>query len=557
MVRQVFKLFNADIRGLHEAAYILAGLTLGSQILALVRDRMFASAFGAGHVVDLYSAAFRIPDLVFALVASLTSAYVIIPLIASSYGTDAARVRHILGQSATLLLLSMAVVILPLIFFLPKILTILFPLYASLPDFSSFVLLAQILLIQPVLLGLSSIFGSVAQVTRRFVLYALSPILYNVGIIFGLVVWYPSFGLLGLGGGVILGACLHLGIFIPLLLREKIMPRVMALKGDTIRMIVTRSLPRSFALFIYASVILALSALAATLATGSVAVVSYASNLAAVPLALIGVSYATAAFPTLARALRDQGRASFLDYLISAMRHLILWSLVASALILVLRAHVVRTILGSGSFDWDDTRLTAAVLGLIGIGLVGHGVVLLLSRAHYALDESYPPLIAQILGALVSVTVAYGAVRLFMRDSEFLLHVATFLRVGDVPGHEVIAIGIGFGSGGLLMGLFAVVFFGLQHPGFLRRLFIPFIESVLAAVVAGATTYGTLALFGGIYALSTFTAVFTQAFIAGMVGLISGAIVLRLLGSKTYDEAHRAIMRLVRRKAALPPQADF
>jgi len=370
-------------------------------------------------------------------------------------------------------------------------------------------------------------------------------------------VWYPNYGLPGLGFGVVLGAVLHVFVFIPLLLRTKLLPRVVVPNVATLRGIVGRSIPRSLALFINGGVLLLLSALAATLASGSVAVVSYATNLAAVPLALIGVSYATAAFPTLARALAHHGKESFLNHLVSALRHLLLWSFVAAALLLVLRAHIVRTILGSGSFDWDDTRLTAAVLGLIGLGLIGQGIVLLLSRAHYALDESYPPLVAQVIGALVSIAAAYTALRFFIADGTLLLQVATLLRVEGVPGNEVIAIGIGLGAGGISMGIFSLVYFGLRHPGFLARMARPLTEASLTAIVAGGLTYGVLFFFGGIYPLSTLLAVFTQALIAGMVGLVGGALTLRTLQSETYEEMRRAATRLLARKTTLPPQADF
>src|ERR1035437_855769 len=90
----------APVRGLHQAAYLLAGLTLASQGLALLRDRTFAHTFGAGQTLDLYYAAFRVPDLVFALVSSLVSAYVLIPLIT---GMDKDETRRLLSESATFL----------------------------------------------------------------------------------------------------------------------------------------------------------------------------------------------------------------------------------------------------------------------------------------------------------------------------------------------------------------------------------------------------------------------------------------------------------------------
>src|ERR1019366_10281598 len=100
MVSRLFERITAPIRGLHQAAYLLAGLTLASQILALLRDRTFAHTFGAGQTLDLYYAAFRVPDLVFALVSSLVSAYVLLPRIT---GMDREATRRLLSESSTFL----------------------------------------------------------------------------------------------------------------------------------------------------------------------------------------------------------------------------------------------------------------------------------------------------------------------------------------------------------------------------------------------------------------------------------------------------------------------
>src|SRR3989344_4224458 len=86
MVRRFIHLMGGEIRGLHEAAYLLGFFALFSQILALIRDRLLASTFGAGHVLDVYYASFRIPDIIFVSVASLVSVYVLIPFLTEKEG---------------------------------------------------------------------------------------------------------------------------------------------------------------------------------------------------------------------------------------------------------------------------------------------------------------------------------------------------------------------------------------------------------------------------------------------------------------------------------------
>src|SRR3989344_8268565 len=158
MFERFFEKLAAPIRGLHQAAYVLALLTLASQVLALLRDHTFAALFGAGPILDLYYSAFRIPDLVFALVASLVSAYVLIPRIA---GGDQAKTRELLSQSVSFLLIGGGILCGVLALFTPQLLALLYPTFVSSPYQSEFILLTRLLLVQPIILGISGILTSV------------------------------------------------------------------------------------------------------------------------------------------------------------------------------------------------------------------------------------------------------------------------------------------------------------------------------------------------------------------------------------------------------------
>ncbi|MBU2158926.1 hypothetical protein KJ848_01960, partial [Patescibacteria group bacterium] len=276
MVRAILKTLSAPVRGLHQAAYVLAGLTLASQILALLRDRLFAHSFGAGEVLDLYYAAFKVPDLVFALVASLVSAYVLIPRLT---GGNKEQNRRLLSQTASFLFIGGGLICIVLAFFVPSFIFLLFPNAAGSVHADAFVLLTRLLLIQPILLGLSGIVTSVTQVSRRFVLFALSPVLYNLGIIFGTVVLYPMFGLIGIGMGVLIGALAHLAVHIPVLINAKLVPGFEWPSPKLLWPVVRDSVPRSLALAMGSVTTLMLTILAARTGEGSIAVYTLASNL--------------------------------------------------------------------------------------------------------------------------------------------------------------------------------------------------------------------------------------------------------------------------------------
>ena len=555
MIKGMFERVSAPVRGLHQAAYLLAGLTLASQMLALLRDRVFAHTFGAGEVLDLYYAAFRVPDIVFALVASLVSAYVLIPRI---IGMDRESTRRLLSESASFLFGFGGIICVVLAIFMPKFLSFLYPSLSSSAYQAEFILLSRILLIQPILLGLSGILGSVTQVHRRFMLFALSPVLYNVGIILGAIFLYPLLGLTGIGIGVILGAVAYLAVNIPVVVSAGVMPRLCIPTFSTIASVIRDSVPRSLALGVGSFVALALTAIASRIGTGAVSVFTFAINLEAVPLALIGSSYAVAAFPSLSEASAIEKREEFTGILSSSARHIILWSMVSLGLIIVLRAHIVRVILGTGAFDWNATRLTAALLAVLAIGLAAQGLAILFSRALYAVRQSWRPLLYQLLGG--ALTIILAVVFLSGGKDGLPSSLAVLMRVGDVHGTGVLLLALAATIGQIFLAILSLIAIRNVTPDLARTLVRPFIDGTVAAIAGGAVAYGVLVLEGGIAPLTTLMSVFTQGLIAGIFGLCASALALFVIENEEFRIVVNALVRIARssreRSDALPPSAE-
>ncbi len=369
MVKRVLKLVYSEIRGLHQAAYILALFAFGSQLLALVRDRLLAHIFGAGNELDLYYAAFRIPDILFVIFVSVLSVYVLLPFVSQAkQDKDSQAGSHVLAQMFTLFLIGYSVVALIVFVIAPFLVPIMFP--GLMEQGETLVLLMRILLLQPLLLGISSLFGVVTQLSHRFVLYAISPLIYNIGIILGITVLYPYFGIIGLSLGVVGGALGHMLVQLPLVCKSELaFGLAKVFDRGLIKSVVLVALPRALTLSLHQIVLLVLVGVATLMSAGSVSVFQFAHNLQSVPLVIIGMSYSVAAFPVLADLFARKELAAFNNHLITALRHIIFWSFPVVALVIVLRAQIVRVVLGSGAFDWNDTRLTAAVLALFIISL--------------------------------------------------------------------------------------------------------------------------------------------------------------------------------------------
>lgn len=553
MVRRVITLVYKEISGLHQAAYILAFFAFGSQLLALVRDRLLAGEFGAGALLDVYYAAFRIPDLLFVLFASTLSVYVLMPFVAErAKAGDSAQVRELLSQMATLFLLSYSALAVVAWVGAPTIAGWLFP---EIADQALLVLVLRILLIQPLLLGLSTLFGVVTQYHQRFVLFAISPLLYNLGIIAGIIFLYPLFGLAGVAYGVLLGALGHLLVQWPLVQGSDFRFGFTAsFSWPTIRSVLSVSIPRALTLSINQLVLLVLISMASAMAVGSVAVFQFAYNLQSVPLAIIGVSYSVAAFPTLAKMFAANEMERFQTHIMTALRHVLFWAVPVIGLCVVLRAQLVRVILGSGSFNWEDTRLTAAVFALLILSLLAHSINLLIVRAFYAGGNTRTPLWTAALTAVVAIVSAYAIQGLYLGNAAFQSSVAHLLRVGDVAGTEVLVLAVVYSLALVFQSLILLAMAGRQFALPLGSLWGSGARALFATGCGMFAAYGALQFFVAGLNVDTFIGIFLQGVLAGFCGVVGVVLGYTLVGSPELREVSKAVSRKIFKTDVIAPQ---
>jgi len=547
MVSRVIGFLYREVKGLHQAAYILALFTLGSQALAIVRDRTLAHQFGASETLDIYYAAFRIPDVLFVLFASVLSVYVLLPFVVRAHEKNKQAAQELLSSIFTwFVLLYIAIATLVWIA-APYLASFLFPGFTE-TVLGEVVAIMRILLLQPLLLGLSSLAGVVTQMHNRFVVYAVSPILYNLGIIFGAVFLVESFGVTGLAFGVLIGAFLHMAIQLPLLWRYEIFfyPRL-TFPLKELKAIMHIAVPRALTLTLGQLQFMFFVALASLMAVGSVSVLQFAYNLQSVPLAIIGVSYSVAAFPVLTTLYTQAKTAEFQQYILSALRHIIFWSIPALFLIVVLRAHIVRLVLGSGQFDWDATRLTAAVLALFAFTLTIQCVLLVLLRALYAGSRVYAPLIITAIGVICGALSAYVSYVILTTQPTVTTAVANLLRVSEISGVEVLAIPFGFMVGILVELLIMVVVAARVFTMSFTSLLPTILKSLIASTGGAVATYATLQFVVEGVNQAKFMGVFLQGVTAAIVGVLTIAILFYLLKSKEFDEVVHSSKNRLRR----------
>lgn len=553
MVKRWFSFIGKEIRGLHEAAYLLAVFAFMSQLLALVRDKLLAYHFGAGQSLDIYYASFRIPDLIFASLGSLVSASILLPYFIEKFGTSKEKGKSFSDGIFTVFFGLMVLACAVIFILAPKIVPILLPGFENDPDLPNLILSMRIMLASPFFLGLSNMFSSLTQMNHRFLVYAASPIVYNFGIIVGVLFIYPYMGIPGLAIGVALGAFLHMGVQIPFMLHEKLLPKFTALiNWAEIKSIILTTFPRTLTLSANQLASFGLISLASLMATGSISVYNFAFNLQSVPLSLIGASYSSAVFPTLSRLLFNRDTKEFLSKMIVTAQHIIFWSMPIMILFIVLRAQIVRVILGAGEFDWADTRLTAAALALFTVSTIGQSLVILFIRAFYAEGKTAKPLLLNIMGAFTMIVSGYVLVKAFFAYPIFRLFIENLLKVDEQKGTSVLVLAMAFSIGTLVNLILHWWTFERSYRGFTKPVMDTFFHSFSASVIMGYVAFLSLRLFSLIFPLTKVWGVFFQGFFAGIVGIAVGIFILKLLKNKELEEVQRTLHHKIW-KVQVPP----
>jgi len=532
-MERIMKLFNKEFSKISEAAMVLAFFTLLSQILGIFRDRFLAGNLGTGEILDVYYAAFRVPDLLFTLGASLVSVSILMPFFINQLSKSKKDAKKFINDVFTTFFLFIVVLSLIVAIIMPFLAQKLFPGFAT-EEIQRTVVLSRIMLLSPVLLGISNLFATITQSFKQFFVYALAPVFYNIGIILGILVFYPLFGVVGLAYGVSLGALLHMLIQLPVIIRHGLVPKFsLDINWTSIKEVVKHSLPRTITLSMSKIVFLIFVSIASTLISGTISVFNLSYNLQSVPLAIIGVSYSIAAFPVLVDFFNKNNHEEFMYHVMIPIRQIVFWSLPVISLFIVLRAQIVRVILGSGNFDWSDTRLTAASLALFIVSVIAQSIVLLLIRAYYASGKTWKPLWITLSSSVFTIAFAYIFLSVYNTQPYLQLFFERLLRIEGVEGSSVIMLSLAYSMGMflnlLLLWLAFKKDFNFKNGFGIKR---SFMESFTASAIIGIVSYFMLQLTDPYFSQETVIGVFGHGFVSGITGIVIGITFLCMVNNK-------------------------
>jgi putative peptidoglycan lipid II flippase len=553
MVKKFLSFISKEVGGLHEAAYLLGIFAILSQVLALIRDRLLAFTFGASHSLDLYYAAFRVPDFIFASIGSIVSISILIPFLMEKIERSESEAKEFINGVFSAFFFIIGATALIAFFAAPFLMKVLFPAFKDPSDFVTLVSMTRIMLLSPIFLGFSNFFSSITQVYKRFYIYALSPLIYNIGIIIGIVFLYPIMGLPGLAWGVALGAVLHCGIQLPFVWSKSLFPRLsLNFSGDNVKRVVLISFPRTITVSSNEIAEFFLIVFAGTLAGGAISVFNFSWNLQSVPLSIIGTSYALAAFPVLTKLFSLGDNKRFVEQMVVSTKHIVFWSVPIMAMFIVVRAQIVRVILGSGQFNWSDTRLTAAALALFTLSLIPQSLVSLFVRAYYSRSNTKKPLLMNVFSAALIIVLSYFLIQVFDTQPLFKYFIESLFRVDDIPGAEVLMLPLGFSIGVTINMIIHWVAFELDFPGYTRSVSRSAFQVISSSIIMGAIAYVFLAIFGNVFNINTFFGVFFQGFFSGIIGIAVGIGLLVVLGNKELIEVAEALKHKIWKARIIP-----
>ena len=454
------------------AATLIMFMVVASRVLGLVRQRVLAHFFVPDEL-SLFFAAFRLPDLVFEVLVFGTFASAFIPVFTRSLKEGNDKAWETAGIVVNIGLIIFVFFSAILSFHASFIYGFLAPGYSG-ENRETIVGLARVLFAAQGFFVISYVLTGVLESSRRFLIPALAPLFYNLGIILGTYFLAPKYGLLAPAIGVVFGAFTHFLVQFPLarklgfrfLASLKLTPDVKKIgKLAAPRILETAFLQISRTAELF---------LSSFLSTASYTYYTFGNSLQLVPVGLFGTSIAKAALPTLSREADSPAR--FRQTLFSALYDMCFFIMPIATVLIVLRIPLVRLVYGTDIFSWEATVQTGYVVSGFAVGIVFQAASALLARSFYALHDTKTPVAVSISSILLVIVADF----VFIRILKF----------------EVWGLAAAYSLGSLVQGtlLFYLINKKVGDGNFIKKL-VPLFKSVVAAFGAGLVMYIILKFF--------------------------------------------------------------
>ena len=523
---------------IHIISYYLALCAAISALLGIVRDKVLATLFGAGTTLDIYFAAFKIPDIFTFFLISLISWRAIVPVLSRKRKEDT--LRETIDNLFSLFFIFLIIVATGLFFAIPVLSTNVFGFDDS--SIAMLILISRLFLLQVIFISINNFLLGLTQYKRKYIIFGVTNILYTLGVLIGLTFLYPFFGIFGAVYGVIFGAALQLIIQLLTLKNEHILPRFHIGNIKKTLRIMLSSAGRSASVFMTVAVLFIFTIIASYLQAGSITIFTFASNITNVLYGVFGFSYTASTFALFSHYASENYREKFYSIVSSAMSNIIFWTLPFFAGIVLLRAHIVRIIFGAGAFDWVDTRLTSAVLAILAITVLLLSLNALCNHIFSALHKTYHIVISAFI---MFITATTSCLVLVTYSDYWNETVGEILRIGDIDDIRVVALPIAYVIGVASQTLYLLSQKTIREAfnGRIKRSLLHIISSTL---LMGAVILVTLRIFAPYIITETFVGLSLQAITASVAGVIVWGIYHYIVGTEEFFNMWNRIIKIKR-----------
>lgn len=521
----IHKVLNHRTKSSTSAGLVLAGASLFSSFLGLIRNRLIAGGFDPIER-DIYFAALRVPSFISTVLIMGAISIAVVPLFREYSQHSEKEGWRFLSAAMNQLPLFLAVISSILIIFAPQVVAIITPGFAATVQ-AEIVWLMRVMLLAPMILGLSTTISGTLQCFDRFLASSLAPVFHNLGIITGIVVLVPWMGLVGLAWGMVLGALLHLAIQLPSFFSLRSgKPPVFAWRHAGLKKMFALAVPRSLTVIFGQANLLVVTAVASMLAIGSISVYNLAGDFSQALTRLVGVSFSAAIFPSMSLSFARRDKTKLCRDFVTSFRQILFLIIPGSVLFFLMRAHLVRIVLGTGKFSWSDTRLTAACLGLFCLGVFAQALVTLVSRTFSAMQDNKTPAWIALCAVLLNVALIFLFINLLGQPGWFQQGVGSIMKIQDISDIRIVGLPLAFSLSNIFHLLLLVFILKKRWAmPFIRELAGFFLRTVIASLVMGICVYASLYLVAPQVDMQRVVGLVTQVSIALVVGLLSYVLI--------------------------------
>ncbi len=377
-----------------------------SYIFGFIRDRALSQAFGIGKELDIYYAAFVLPDILLAIFVTSCVSAVLIPIFSKKLDKNKDDARDYFYN--ILFFISTIIIVLAVLIaiFIPQFTQYLIKGFNEI-DTKTYITVVRIMLISPILFAFSNFLGSVLISTKDFFFYGVAPIFYNIGIIIGVFLLVPKYGVLGVAFGTILGAFLHFLSRAIVGFSRVGFPKNKLKWNKSTTKTFKLMIPKMFQIGAWQVLLWWFTFTASSMEEGSISAYSIARNFQSMPVSLIGISIAISAFSTLSH-IASNGDMNKFKKLVHKKVFLTLGLTTISAVILALLGKILISILFYGkSFDASSVERVSTLLIVYTISIPLESIMHIFTRAHYALQKTFRPSIIHIFSILTTIAISW------------------------------------------------------------------------------------------------------------------------------------------------------